>query len=666
MSTAFMFNRLLMILVVMTGMMTTETLASVRLPKLVGDNMVLQQHTPLKIWGWADAGEKVEVSFRGHHATALANDKGEWSVTLPAQSAGGPFTMDIKGNNTIALKNILIGDVWLASGQSNMEFPMSGETGFGGIVNEKEEIANASYPQIRLFTVKRNTSLTPLDEIDSSGWHETTPESIRQFSAVAYFFARELYQRHHTPVGLIHSSWGGTPAEAWTSASAIRRLGDFNDVMQREATITAKQLSGYDDYLKVRNAWYARHKTEDRGTVDGKPIWAAADFDDSHWPVTVMPKAWPTRVPKEFDGTIWLRKHIQLTAAQASKGITLHLSQWVIEDTTFVNGHQIGSMHGGGVVRNYSVPAEDLHTGDNVIAMRLVGDNDSGNGFVGSYAPADDVFAIAGDQTIPLGGDWLYQPGPDLVELPEAPAAGEFRSPFPQSPTLLFNAMIAPLDAYKIKGVIWYQGEANADRPAQYRKLFPAMIKDWRAQWGYEFPFLFVQLAGFGSDKPQPAEYTWAELREAQDMTLSLPATGMATAVDIGNAEDIHPRNKQEVGRRLALIARKMVYRENVIDSGPRYKNMQVEGSKIRLHFTGVGSGLMIKGDNALRGFAVAGADGKYVWASAEIDGKDVIVSNDTIAEPKAVRYDWGNTPQGNLYNNEKLPALPFRTDRPN
>ena len=284
----------------LSALSTTNAIAAVTLPKLVGDNMVLQRDTPLKIWGWADAKESVTVEFRGHKATTHATDKGDWSVMLPAQKEGGPFTMNIMGSNTITLKNILVGDVWLASGQSNMEFPMSSETGFGGVINEKQEIANANYPQIRLFTVKRNTSLTPLTKIDSTGWFETTPESVRQFSAVAYLFARDLYQHSHTPIGVIHSSWGGTPAEAWISAATIHQLGGFHEVMQREAAITPKQLVEYDEYLKVRKAWYEKHSKEDRGTVDGKEVWAAADLDDSHWSVTTEPKPWPQEYQKNL------------------------------------------------------------------------------------------------------------------------------------------------------------------------------------------------------------------------------------------------------------------------------------------------------------------------------------------------------------------------------
>lgn len=655
----------LITLFLIMSMTSLESLASVRLPRLVGDNMVLQRDASLNIWGWASAGEQITVSFRGHQVSTKANDKGDWLINLPSQQAGGPFEMTITGSNVITLKNILVGDVWLASGQSNMEFPMSSDTGFGGVVNEKEEIAAANYPQIRLFTVKRNTSLVPLSDVDSSGWSETTPQSIRQFSAVAYFFARDIQQHHHIPIGLIHSSWGGTPAEAWTSDATMLKFDDFREIMKRKLAVTQQQWHDYDVYLETRKAWYAKHQHDDRGTVDGKPVWSAADFNDASWPVTTMPKPWPAKLPKDFDGTIWLRKHVQLNSEQAKAGINLHLSKWVRRDTTYFNGHQVGTMDGGGLSRDYTVGSEFLKVGDNVIAMHVEGESSSGAGFVGSYVDPADVFIIAGNINIPLGGDWKYQPAPDLSELPEIPSTAEFRSPFPQAPTLLFNAMLAPLAQFKIKGAIWYQGEANAGRAAQYSRLFPAMIKDWRAAYGYEFPFLFVQLAGFGSDTPQPSESAWAELREAQEMTLSLPQTGMATAVDIGDAEDIHPRNKQEVGKRLALIARNKVYKEKVNYSGPRYDSMQVQGARIRLRFTDTDSGLMTKG-NALKGFAIAGADGKYVWANAVIDGKDVIVSSDAIKQPVSVRYDWGNTPQGNLYNKEGLPALPFRTDKKN
>jgi sialate O-acetylesterase len=627
--------------------------------------MVLQRDTPLKIWGWAAAGEKVTVSFSNASASAVANDKGEWSVMLPAQQAGGPLDMKISGSNQINIKNILVGDVWLASGQSNMEFPLATQNGFGGVIDQQKEIAAASYPQIRLFTVTRNVALSPVNDVDSTGWFETTPETAAKFSAVGYLFARDLYQRYHIPIGVIHSSWGGTPAEAWTSEAAILKLRDFDSVMKRKAAVTQKEWSAFDDYVAQKNAWHAQHKNEDRGTVDGKPVWASADLNDASWETTTMPKPWPTRILKNFDSTIWYRKHVQLSSEQLKQEVNLHLNKWVVRDTTYVNGHEVGATNGGEFSRDYHVDNAYLHAGDNVITMRVVGHSDSGNGFVGSYADPADLFMSVGNQKIPLAGDWKVQAGPDLSTLPEIPAVAEFRSNFPLTPTLLFNAMIAPLDAFKIKGVIWYQGEANWANPAQYRKLFPAMIKDWRNAWGYEFPFLFVQLAGFGSDQAQPADYAWAELREAQDMTLSLPNTGMATAIDIGDAEDIHPRNKQEVARRLALAARKLVYHDNVQASGPRYKGIKVEGNKIRVQFSETSSGLQVKNGTELRGFAIAGTDGKYAWAKAIIDGNNVIVSNEAIKQPKGVRYDWGNTPQGNLYNKDGLPALPFRSDGP-
>jgi len=642
-------------------------MATVKLPRLVGDNMVLQRDQPLKIWGWAAAGEKVTVTFRGQSLSAVTNDKGEWSVTLASQQAGGPFDMKITASNQIALKNILVGDVWLASGQSNMEFPVSMQHGFGGVINEAAEVAAAHYPQIRLFTVKHNISLSPLADVDSTGWWETTPDTVKQFSAVAYFFARDLYQRYHVPIGLIHSSWGGTPAECWTSKGTILKFDDFSDVMKRVAAVTPRQWSDYDNYIAQKNAWYGQHKADDRGTVNGKPVWAGADVDDSDssWQTTVMPKPWPTRILKDFDGTVWYRKHIQLNNAQLKQDGNLHLSHWVVKDTTYVNGHEVGASSREEISREYHVPAEYLHVGDNVITMRVIGHSDSGNGFVGSYVDPADVFMTVGEQKIPLAGEWKVRPGPDLADLPDLPAVAEFRTNFPLTPTVLFNAMIAPLEAFKIKGAIWYQGEANASKPAQYRKLFPAMIKDWRSAWGNDFPFLFVQLAGFGREEAQPAEYQWAELREAQDKALSLPNTGMATAIDVGDASDIHPRNKQEVSRRLALVARHLVYQDKVQASGPRYKSMAMDGNNVRVQFAEVGSGLQAQNGNELRGFSIAGADGKYVWAKAKIVGNEVIVNNDTVTAPKAVRYDWGNTPQGNLYNKDGLPALPFRTDAP-
>lgn len=452
--------------------------ADVRLPALVGSNMVLQRNKPLNIWGWADKGEKVTVAFRKGTYTAITAANGQWKVQLPAQIAGGPFTMTISGHNTIKLDNILVGDVWVASGQSNMEMPVKG---WGKVLNFEQEIAAANYPQIRFFQVKHTTSTVPQDDVTpwEGGWQVCSPQSVPEFSSVGYFFAREIYGHQHIPVGVIHSSWGGTIAEAWTSGESLKKMPVF----------------------------------------------------------------------------------------------------------------------------------------------------------------ADSVKAF------------------ESLATPQSPAN-------PNKVTLLYNAMLHPLLPYTIRGAIWYQGESNAGRAYQYRELFPLMIKDWRKQWkNGDFPFYFVQLANFKDKKDQPEESDWAELREAQLMTLSLPNTGMASAIDIGDDKDIHPKNKQEVARRLSLIARAKVYGEKIPYSGPVYQSKQVVGNKVILTFKHADNGLLAKKSSTLKGFEVAGADKKFHWAEASISGNRVTVWSSEVANPVAVRYSWANNPDGNLYNGAGLPASPFRTD---
>jgi sialate O-acetylesterase len=643
---------------------TTEAIATVRLPTLVGDNMVLQRDTPLRIWGWADASESIRIDFHGHSLLTKTNSKGEWSINLPAERAGGPYTLIVTGTNTITFNNILIGDVWVASGQSNMQFPLSGETGFGGVENADAEINGADYPQIRLFSVGRVTAVTPANDVQSTGWFAVTPTTVKQFSAVAYFFGRDLHRRYNIPIGLIDSTWGGTTAEAWMSETTAQRFPDFRPSLQRKAKVSPAMMADFDNYITARNAWYAQHGEEDRGHINDRDIWAAPNIDDSTWSTTVVPQPWPTKIIKDFDGVMWLRKHINVSQEHIGKSMSLHLSKMLQGDTTYFNGVLIGAIKGDTQSRNYTVPAEAVVAGDNVITVRLTGAYRSGDGFVGMNGDASDMYILVGDKRIALNGEWRYQPGPDLRDLPDVPLAAEFRAPYPQAPTILFNSMIAPLQPYKIKGVIWYQGESNAGRPMQYRTVFPALIRNWREAWGHALPFLFVQLAGYGIDSSNPTESDWAELREAQDMALALPHTGMATAVDIGNRDDIHPKNKQEVARRLALAAHKIVYNQRVVASGPRYQRMQIEDDHVRLRFSETGSGLIMKG-NELLGFALAGKDGRYVWAKAQIVGDEVVVSSDEIKAPRSVRYNWSNTPQGNLYNNEGLPALPFRTNAP-
>jgi sialate O-acetylesterase len=638
--------------------------ADIRLPRLVGDNMVLQRNAPLAVWGWADPGERVQITFRGYRAAARTDRSGRWLARLPAQRAGGPWEMRIAGKNVLIVRNIVVGDVWLAAGQSNMQFPMAEEGGFGGVANSEREIAGANFPNIRMFTVRRTTALRPVEAVESIGWLSVTPESVRRFSAVAYLFGRELHQRYRVPIGLIETAWGGTPAETWVSAKALQGFPEFGGSIARESQIDASAMAGYDTYLAARNQWYLLHGREDRGTAS-RVGWAEPGYDDSAWPMIVEPQPWPIKPVKEFDGTLWYRKEIDVLPGEAGRSIRLHLSHMLQADTTFFGGTKVGETAGEGPDRDYLVPGDLVKLGRNVVTVRLTGQYASGDGYTGMLGEAGQMYAELAARKISLAGIWRFQPGPDLSELPEPPPLAEFRTQFPQSPALVFNAMVAPLVGYRLKGVIWYQGESNVGRATQYRSLFPALINDWRARWGYQVPFLFVQLAGFGADGPDPGESARAELRESQSAALSLAGTGMATAIDLGDPDNIHPKNKQDVAHRLALEATRVAYGKHVIDSGPTYHSVRVEGRRVRLEFYNTGAGLRISGDPAEpRGFAIAGEDGHFMWARARVEGRTIIVWSDAVAAPTAVRYDWANTPSGNLYNVAGLPALPFRTDR--
>jgi sialate O-acetylesterase len=461
--------------------------ATVRLPSLVGDHMVLQRAVPVPIWGWAAPGEQVTVTFRGRAYTATPAATGKWQLTLPATPAGGPYAMTIQGQNTLTIQDILVGDVWLASGQSNMEMPLRNAPNAGGyplVINADQEVALANFPQIRQFTVPKVVAYQPQIENAGYSWQVCGPATAGSFSAVGYFFARDLYQRYHVPIGVISSTWGGTPAEAWVSAEALQKLPDFQAKVAELATRPALPL------------------------------------------------------PTEKNG----------------------------QNTT----------------------------------------------------------------------------------------------------TALYNGMIAPLLPYALKGVIWYQGESNVGRAEQYRALFPALIQDWRARWGSEFPFLFVQLANYNKAGQLPGTSDWAELREAQAQALGLPHTGMAVAIDVGEGDDIHPANKQDVGHRLALVARQVAYGDkHVAAAGPTFQTMTVSGSQVRLRFANAGKHLQLRtGTTTPSGFAVAGADQQFHWASATLAGDEVVLTCAAVPTPVAVRYDWANNPTGNLYNKAGLPAVPFRTDQ--
>ena len=623
---------------------------------LFTDHMVFQRGLKAPVWGWTQPGQNVTVGMNGKTASATAGPDGKWMAALGPFTAGGPYTLTVEGPEKATVQDVLVGDVWICSGQSNMEM------GIANVNNAKDEIAKAGNPNIRLFTVPKKTAGEPQETVVSH-WEPCTPETVAAggwggFSAVGYFFGRHLQETQHVPIGLIHTSWGGTIAEAWASASALRTMPDFVPQVDAVERTTAEMKKGAVSLEKMLADWYEKN---DPGTAQK---WGAADFSAANWKTMQLPTAWELAGLPDYDGIVWFRKRFELPADWAGKDLTLHLGPIDDDDTTFVNGVQVGATRGYNIDRVYKVPASLLKAGRNVIAVRVLDTGGAG----GLNGTPDKMFVATADggagQSLTLAGNWRYQ---DSVPLAKTTPVPMQTGDNPNVTTVLYNGMIAPLIPYGIKGAIWYQGESNAGRGMQYRTLLPTTIKDWRSRFGVgEFPFFIVQLANFTPTVDQPIQEGWADLREAQLLTAeNLPKTGIAVTLDIGEAGDIHPKNKQEVGRRLGLSADAIAYGDKVEYSGPLYHAMKVEGDKVHLTFDHLGGGLVAKGDAPLKGFAIAGADGHFEFADAKIDGDTIVVSSAKVPNPTAVRYAWANNPVANLVNKAGLPASSFRTDMP-
>lgn len=625
--------------------------ADVKLPHVLGSNMVLQRNAEIRIWGFADPREKVTVHFHDETESVRADADGTWKIILPPMKAGGPYKMKVRGKNIIELENILIGDVWICSGQSNMEWNVSSSN------NAEEEAENAGYTGIRLFTVPHNFQFRPARDIPSGEWMECNPETILDFSAVGFFFGREIYRENRIPIGLISTNWGGTNIEAWTSGESIGTVEGYAGRLE--------EMSGMDLEEEIRRREEELRKTlgryvaEEPGLQEGEALWALQDLDMDGWGSMDLPGFWEEQGMSGFDGIVWFRYEFDLDAATASTGITMHLGMIDDSDLTWVNGYKVGEMTGKyDVKRTYNIPAEYLNEGKNVIAVR-VEDTGGGGGFHGS--PGDMRLEASGYEKS-LAGEWSFRISPAKFSQKGADLIHPNR--FPSS---LFNGMINPLLNLPVTGAIWYQGEANDYAAWKYRELLPLMISDWRSGWGQpDFPFFIVQLANYKAPPEQPGESTWAELREAQSLALALPNTGLAVTIDIGEADDIHPRNKQDVGKRLALSALKVYYGNDIVHSGPVFREMAIDGSHAVLSFDHVGGGLTCRDRYGyLKGFAIAGEDRVFHWARAHIEDDKVIVYSDQVKEPVAVRYGWADNPDDvNLYNADGLPASPFRTDQ--
>jgi sialate O-acetylesterase len=621
--------------------------AQVRLPKLISDGMVLQRDSKLNIWGWASPGEKLSVQFKSKSYKTTADKDGKWTIVLPAMKAGGPYTMEIKGTNNIRINDILIGDVWLCSGQSNMVHQMI-------LHRERYEndIASANYSHIRHFWVPTLTNLqAPQEDFPNASWKVANPENVLQFSAVAYFFAKKIYDKYKLPIGLLNASVGGTPIEAWTSEEGLKEFPDIISTIQKNKD--SVYVNSTNRAVAAKNADLP--KPQDKGSLGSKP-WYDTSYVPKNWRSINIPGYWEDQGVKDLNGIVWYRREIEVPQSMTGVPAKIALGRIVDADVMYVNGQQVGNTGYQYPQRRYQVSAGLLKPGKNILVVKVI--NNFGKG---GFVPDKPYYLSANGQTIDLKGEWQYKVGDAFT-----PRNVGFGISIQNQPAALYNAMIAPLTSYAVKGMLWYQGESNISNAAQYQKLLPALIVDWRTKWkAPNAPFLFVQLPNFLEVQYLPSESQWAVLREGQLKTLSVPNTAMAVAIELGEWNDIHPDRKKEVGERLALGALKLAYGEtDLVSSGPIFQSQTIEGNKIILSFTSVGGGLIANDGEALSEFAIAGSDKKFVWAKASIEGDKVIVWSDDVVNPMYVRYAWADNPDNpNLYNKEGLPASPFRTD---
>jgi len=625
--------------------------AALRLARPLGDGAVLQREAPIPVWGRARPRRAVEVSLGGATARTTADDEGRWSVQLPARAAGGPFTLLVVAHgDTARARDVVVGDVWVAAGQSNMEWPLARTTGAAA------DVAAANDAQLRELKIPIAWAEQPQEELGGGTWERATPQTAGAMSGVAYHVARELRATQRVPIGIINASWGGSAIETWLAA------GTQGLTQQGVAARMAGEQRALDSTVAALRARIGTVGERDPGLVDGRARWADPALDDAGWATIEVPALWESQGYAGMDGVAWYRTTFTLTADEAARGATLSLGPIDDDDVTWINAVEVGRTTGYAAPRRYVVPATALRAGRNVLAIRVA----DGAGGGGPYAAPDSMYLeLAGGARRALAGDWKFRVG-------QLAARVDWQR-LNKIPAITYNAMIHPIVRVPVRGFLWYQGESNANDDAQaraYRAQFASLIERWRGAWApgpsHVLPFLWVQLPGFGrADSTPPASSAWALQREAMEGALSLPATGRAVTIDLGDPDDIHPRNKRDVGHRLALVARQVAYGERVPASGPTLRRHVVEGARIVLELDHVGAGLEARGASGrLGGFAIAGADGRFVWADARIEGDRVLVWSDRVAQPVAVRYAWANNPAtANLFNRDGLPAAPFRTD---
>ena len=646
-------------LMITLGMFATfcTTEAKVTLPALFTDNMVLQQKSDIILRGHSTNRKEVMVitGWDKHIYMAQTDKQGNWKTEISTPSAGGPYEISFCDGEELTLHNIMIGELWLCSGQSNMEMPVGD---WGKVLNYENEIREATYPDIRLFKVKKETSLTPKEDLSPTQgeWQECTPQSVNSFSAVGYFFARQLQQKLKTPIGVIDCSWGGTPAEAWTSYNGLKHLQEFEHEMDMLESLGFQPEKIDAEYAKKREAWYQSLYEHDMGWCDDHQVWAEPDYSDENWKEMNLPGSWESNGIKDFDGVMWFRKTVDIPRTWYRKPITINLGKISDEDIVYYNGVEIGRGSNRDAVRRYTVPKKLVKRGKAVLTIRVTNYAGEG-GLIGK--PENMTMTVKGKDPVTLAGNWKYLSGFSLAGIEPLPPSPKTN---PQYPTTLFNAMVHPITKIPIRGVIWYQGEANVGRADEYADLFMSLISDWRDKWKQpDMPFYFVQLANFLKKEEIQPDSEWAALREAQSKALYLNNTGMAVTTDLGEANNIHPKNKQEVGLRLSQLALKQTYKKKRMPQSPLFKSYRIEGNTIRIGFDNPGKGFM-KSDT-IKGFIIAGADHIFYPATVTIPKKEIIVESPDVPHPVAVRYNWADNPDGNLYGLSGLPTAPFRTD---
>ncbi len=642
-------NKTRLLLLIFLSVHTCGTYSQVRLPRLISDGVILQRDAEIKIWGWASADEEIEMTLQNKTYSTQANKEGKWAIILPSQEAGGPFEMVFQASNTIRIRDILFGDVWICSGQSNMELTMDR-------VKDKypDVLISSENTNIRQFLVPDKYDFkTEHDDFDAGNWESANPESLLTFSAIAYFFARELFNIYKVPIGIINASLGGSPVEAWMSENTLKHFPEAYKELQKfkdDHLITSIEESD-----KIRNdRWYQELNEKDRGLAN-LPNWNVSEMDDSDWASMSIPGYWSDRAAEDLNGAVWFRKEVDIPASMTGKTAKLELGRIVDQDFVYVNGALVGTTGYQYPPRKYSLDSTLLREGKNTLAIRIV--SQSGKG---GFVLDKPYYLAAGNDTIDLKGNWKYRIGTRMDAL-EGPTFIRWK------PGGLYNKMIAPLVNFNIKGAIWYQGESNTENPSGYGEAFPAMIKDWRQNWKQgDFPFIYVQLANFMEETEEPVESNWAELRQAQLETLSVRNTGMVVSIDLGEWNDIHPLNKSDIGKRLALQARKLAYNEQALFAeNPVPVKSVFKRNKVCIHFKNTGNGLKAIDNKALQYFSISGEGGNYAWAKAKLKRNKIIVWHDRIKNPVAVRYAWANNPKtANLYTRDGLPASPFEVKK--